>query len=58
MVLMHVYKILVGKPQGKKPSKDLDIDENVILQWILEKQCGKWWIGLIWLGTGTNGGFL
>jgi hypothetical protein len=39
---------LVGEHEGKKHLGDLDIDERVILEWILEKQCGKLWPGLMW----------
>jgi hypothetical protein len=45
---------VVRKPKGKKLLEELGIDERIILQWILEKQGGKVWIGFIWLRIGTN----
>jgi hypothetical protein len=37
------YKILVGKPEGKRHSENLGVGE-IILEWIL----GKWlWAGFI-----------
>jgi hypothetical protein len=35
------YKILVGKPVGRENSEDVGEDRNIILEWILGKQCGK-----------------
>jgi len=37
-------------------SKNLGVHGNMILEWNLEIQCGKLWIGLILLRTGTNCG--
>jgi hypothetical protein len=31
---------------------------KIILEWILERQGGKLWIGFIWLKIGTNSGLL
>jgi hypothetical protein len=31
------YRVLVKKPKGKKPLKDLGIDGMIILRWILRK---------------------
>ena len=53
-----VYRVLVGKPEGKSHLEDPGIDGSIILRWI----CGKWdmgvWTVLIWLSTGTGGGHL
>jgi hypothetical protein len=38
--------------------EDLGVDGKIILEWILEKQGGKVWIGCIWLRIGTSGGLL
>jgi hypothetical protein len=35
-----------------------DVGGWTILKWILERQEGMVWIGLICLGIGTSGGFL
>jgi hypothetical protein len=37
-VMKIVYKGLFGKPEEKRPLKDLGIDVSIILRWIL----GKW----------------
>jgi hypothetical protein len=34
---MNEYRILVGKPEGKKPLEDLDIGERIILKWVVER---------------------
>jgi len=34
--------------------EDLSIDMCIILKWILKKDCGKPWFGLIWFRTGPN----
>jgi hypothetical protein len=49
----NAYRILVGKPEGKRP-----LGGWTILKWILERQDGMEWIGLIWLSIGTSGGLL
>jgi hypothetical protein len=38
--------------------EDLDISGSIILKWILERQDGVVWTGLIWLSIGTSGGLL
>jgi hypothetical protein len=35
--IRNAYKILVGEPEGKNLSKDLEVDEKIILEWILGK---------------------
>jgi hypothetical protein len=48
---------LVAKPNGKIHSKELYMGGRIILNWILQTQNGRPWNGLIWLRTGTSGGF-
>jgi hypothetical protein len=49
----NAYKILVGKPEGKRPHERPGA-ERIALKWILRKQeLGKW-TGLRWLRTGTG----
>jgi hypothetical protein len=38
--------------------KETDVGGKKILRWILERQDGVVWTGLIWLGIGTSEGFL
>jgi hypothetical protein len=33
----NVHKILVGKPEGKRPSEDLGEDGRITLEWMLGK---------------------
>jgi hypothetical protein len=54
----NIYRILVGQPEGKNHLQELDIGGKTILKWILERQDGLVWIGLIWLRIGTSGGLL
>jgi len=52
-----VHRVLVGKPEGKIPLGDPDVDERIILRWIF----GKWEgveTGRSWLRIGTDGGRL
>jgi hypothetical protein len=52
----NAYRILVGKPEEKRPLEDLDVGGRIILRWVLERQDGVVWTGLMWLRIGTNGG--
>jgi hypothetical protein len=45
---------LVGKPEGRDHSEDLDIDRRIILEWILGKWGERLWTGFIWLRIGTS----
>jgi len=53
-----VYRVLVGKPEGRRPLGDLAVDGRIILGWISR----RWDVG-IWTGLGcprieTDGGRL
>jgi hypothetical protein len=53
-----VHRVLVGKPEGKRPVGDSNLDERIILRWIfrkLERVVGTGWS---WLRIGTGGGHL
>jgi hypothetical protein len=56
--MRNAYKILVGNLKGRDYSEDLGVDRKILLQWILGKQGGKVWTGLIWLRVGTSGRLL
>jgi hypothetical protein len=43
----EVYRVLVGKPEGKRPLGDLGVDGWIILGWISR----RWDVG-IWTGLG------
>jgi hypothetical protein len=54
-----VYRVLVGKPEGKRPWGDQDVDGRLILRCIFRKL----WVGVVgpgwnWLRIGTGGGNL
>jgi hypothetical protein len=55
---MNAYRLLVGKPEGKKPLGDQDVGGWMILGWILEMWDGVMWTGLVWLRIGTGGELL
>jgi len=54
-----VYRVLVGKPEGKRPlgrpRRRWEDDNKMDLQ---EVGCGGVWIGSSWLRIGTGGGHL
>jgi len=56
--MRNIYKILIGKPEGKNHLEDLDIDGRIIFEWILEKWGGSCGFGLIWLMIGNTGRLL
>jgi len=53
-----VYRVLVGKPEGKDHFGDPDIDGRIILRWIFRKWDVGVWNGSSWLLIGTGGGHL
>jgi hypothetical protein len=54
----NVYRLLVGKPEGKRLLGKPRHSGWIILRWILERQYGVLWTGLVWLRTGTVGELL
>jgi hypothetical protein len=52
------YRILMGKPEGKKHLRKLGIDGRIILIWILKEKNRRMLTELIWHRIRTNGGFL
>ena len=53
-----VHRVLVGKPEGKRPLGDQDVDGRIILRWIFRKLEGVVGTGWRWLRIGTGGGRL
>jgi hypothetical protein len=54
-----VYKVLVGKPEGKRPLGRLRLRwEDEIRMDLRDIDLGGVWIGFDWLRTGTGGGLL
>jgi hypothetical protein len=33
----EAYRVLVGKPEGKRPPGRVDVDRRIILKWIFKK---------------------
>jgi hypothetical protein len=57
--MRNACNILVGNLKGRNNhSEELDVDGNLISEWILGKYCGKVWTGFIWPRIMTNGGLL
>ena len=52
------YRVLVGKPEGKRPLGDLGVDGWIILGWISRRWDVGMWTGLGWPRIGTVGGRL
>jgi hypothetical protein len=53
-----VYRVLVGKPEGKNPWGGPDVDGRIILRRIFRKWDVGVWSGLSWLRIETGGGHL
>jgi hypothetical protein len=51
------YRILVGRPEGRRPRGRPRRNGRIILKWIFMKGKGAW-TGLIWLRIGTGGWIL
>jgi hypothetical protein len=45
-----VYRILVGKAEGKRPLGKQGVDGRIILRWIVRKWDVGVWTGSRWLG--------
>jgi hypothetical protein len=53
-----VYRVLVGKPEGKNHWGNPGVDGRIILGWIFRKWDMGVWTGLGWLRIETGGGQL
>jgi hypothetical protein len=52
------YRILVGKPEGKRPLVILKCRWEDNIKMVLQEVGWGAWTGLIWLRIGTGGGHL
>jgi hypothetical protein len=50
----NAYRILVGKPERKRPLGRPRRRGWIILGWILERWNGVMWTGLVWLRIETG----
>jgi hypothetical protein len=53
-----LYRVLVGKPEGKRPLGRSSIYGSLILRWIFRKVDVGLLTGSSWLRIGTGGGRL
>jgi hypothetical protein len=51
------YRILVGRPEGRRPLGDPGVDGRIILKRIFKKWDGEW-TGLSWHRIRAGGGLL
>jgi hypothetical protein len=49
----NTYRLLIGKPKGKRLLERCSHRVEIILKWILRKQEGRMWAVFIWLRIGT-----
>jgi hypothetical protein len=54
----NAYRLLVGKPEGRRPLGRPRRRRWIILGRILERWDGVMWTGLVWLRIGTGGELL
>jgi hypothetical protein len=54
----NAYRLLVGKPKGKRPLASPRRRWVDILRWILERSDGVVWTVSVWLRIGTSGELL
>jgi hypothetical protein len=53
--MWHVWgrRVFFGKPE-RKFLEDIDLDEGIILKWVLKKCNGRAWTAFIWLRMWTG----
>jgi hypothetical protein len=54
----NVYRVFVGKPEGKNHLQDQDVDGRKESKWTLGRLVGGAWSGFTWLRIGIVGGLL
>jgi hypothetical protein len=50
-----ISRVLVEKPEGKRPLGDRGVDGRIILRWIFRKWDVGVWMGSSWLRIGAGG---
>jgi hypothetical protein len=58
METRSAYRILMGKPEGKRPLGKPRRRWGITLKWILEKQSRVVWTGFIWIRIKASGRLL
>jgi hypothetical protein len=53
-----VYRVLVGRPEGKRPQEDLGVGGRITLRRTLGRYGSMGRTGFGWLGIASNGGLL
>jgi hypothetical protein len=53
-----VYRVLAGKPEGKRPLGRSRVGGRIILRWIFRKSDVGEWTGSSWIRIWTGGGHL
>jgi hypothetical protein len=56
--LNETFRDFSGNARRKETTRKTDAGGNIILKWMLEREDGVVWTGLIWLRIGTSGVFL
>jgi len=49
-----VYRVLVGKPEGKRPLGRIVVDGRILIRWIFRTLDAGVWNGSSWLRIGTG----
>jgi hypothetical protein len=52
----NAYRLLVGKLEGKRPQGRTNCKWVDNIRWMLKRQDGVIWTGLVWHRIGTSGG--
>jgi hypothetical protein len=50
----YVNRVLVRNSEGKRPLGRCRCDGKIILKWILNRENGRVWTGIIWLRIGIS----
>ena len=53
-----VYRILVGRPEGRNHLEDPGINGLIVSKWVFKRWEEGAWTGFMWLWIGNGGGLL